>query len=156
MAAAAGRLDTQPVAGRQPTRRLAGQRPLVEPVGTGRTILAAVGPARRMAPTLGDQREVDRLERLELAHDPVAAALATRATGAAPHGGAYDAQRKGALERLDRRVERVAHRHVDGARAGCIRAGALTAPDRLVVAEPLVAECQVVHRALALRPPERG
>ena len=44
-------------------------------------------------------------------------------------------QRELGLERLDRGVERVRHRHVDGARPVGVRAGALAAADRLVVGE---------------------
>ena len=40
---------------------------------------------------------------------------------------------------------------MNGVRAVCVGAGALTAGDRLVVGELLVAECQIVHRSLTGR-----
>src|SRR2546427_622703 len=55
------------------------------------------------------------------------------------------------LERLDRSREGVRHRHVHAAWPVSRRAGALTAADRLVVGEAVVAEGHVVHRPLALR-----
>ena len=71
-----------------------------------------------------------------------------RASGAAPQRVLGRPQRELLLERLDRRVERVAHRHVHGRGAGRVGAGALPAGDRLVVGELLVAEREVVHRPL--------
>ena len=114
------------------------------------------GAARGMAPALGDQREGHVRQRFELAHDAVAAAMAPGAPGAAAQRVLEDAQRKLPLERLDRRVERVAHRDVHAARSVGVRAGALAAAERLVVGEARVAEREVVHRALALRAPERA
>src|SRR5207302_9607762 len=52
------------------------------------------------------------------------------------------------LDRLGRRGERVRHRDVDAARAVRMRAGALAAPDGLVVREVLVSESEVVLRPL--------
>ncbi len=92
----------------------------------------------------------------QLAHDAVAAAVTARAARAAAQRVLDDAQRELALERLDRRVQRVAHRDVHAARPVGVRARALAAAERLVVGEALVAEREVVHRALALRAPERA
>src|SRR5215218_11497597 len=80
--AATRRLDREPVAGPQLARRLRRQLVAVEqvaPAGAGR---AAVGAGRRVAAALGDQRVGHRRLRLELAHDPVAAAVAPRAARA--------------------------------------------------------------------------
>ena len=62
--------------------------------------------------------------------------------------------RKLELERLDRGVERVAHRHVHAARAVRVRARALTAADRLVVDDVFGPERDVVHRPLSESSPE--
>ncbi len=97
--------------------------------------LAACGTARRVAATLGDQRERHLGERFELAHDAVAAAMAPGAARSATQRVLEDAQRELALERLDRRVERVAHRDVHAAGAVGIGARALSAAERLVVGE---------------------
>ena len=64
---------------------------------------------------------------------------------------ALDAHRVLQLERLDRRVERVAHADVHAGRPGPVGAGALAAADRLVVGPVAAADDQVVHRPLALR-----
>jgi hypothetical protein len=68
-----------------------------------------------------------------------------------PQSVALDAQRILELERLDRCGQRVRHGDVHTARPIRIRTGALTPADRLVVREALVAEGDVVHRALPLR-----
>ena len=140
----------------QATGRLRRQLLAVEQVAPARAGLAAVGAGRRVAAALGEQRVAHRRERLELAHDPVAAAVLAVAAGAAPQRVAHDAQRELQLERLDRRVERVRHRDVHAARAVGVRAGALAAAERLVVGEVVGAEREVVHRALAERAAERG
>ncbi len=118
--------------------------------------LAPVGPAGRVAAALGDQREGHLLERFDLAHDAVAAAVEPRAARAAAQGIGADAQREFALERLDGRVERVAHRDVNAAGPIGVGAGALAAAERLVVGEARVAEREVVHRALAEGAAERA
>ena len=92
-----------------------------------------------MTPALGDQREAHLAQRLQLAHDALAAAVRARAPRAAAQRVASDAHRKLTLERLNRGVEGVAHRDVHAARAVRVRTGALAAAERLVVAEALVA-----------------
>ena len=96
---------------------------------------AAVGAARCVAAALGDQRVAHLGERLQLAYDAVASAVGARAARAATQPVVEHPQREFALERLDRRVQRVAHRDVHGARAVGVRARALAAADRLVVGE---------------------
>src|SRR5258708_19622621 len=146
--AAAGGLDPEPVTGSQATDGLAGQRCAVEQIASGRAIRATGSTARTVAASLADQGESHRLQRLDLAHDTVAAAVRTGAAGAAPQLVAHDAQRIGALERFDRGVERVAHRDVDAARPVGVRARALAAAERLVVGKALLAHPQAVHPSL--------
>src|ERR1035437_6657271 len=146
-----GGLDAQPLPLCERARALAGQRRAVEQIATRCAGLSAGGAAGGVAAALGDQREGHLAQRLQLAHDAVAAAVRTRSAGAAPQGVLQDAQREFALERLDRRVERVAHRHIHSRGSVAIRACALPAAERLVVGEGLIAEREVVHRALPLR-----
>src|SRR5436309_14554443 len=94
------RLDTQPVTGAQPPRRLGRQLFAVEEVAPGPARRAPVRPRRRVAPALGDQGVLHLLERLDLAHDAVAAAKAARAPASAAHRVLDDAQRELELERL--------------------------------------------------------
>ena len=101
-----------------------------------------------MAAALGDQREGHRLQRFDLAHHAVAAAPAPGAARPATQGVLHQAQGKFALERLDRRVQGVAHRHVHRAGPVGVRARPLAAADRLVVGEARAAEREVVHRPL--------
>src|SRR5271167_2525139 len=150
-----GRFDAYPLAGLERAGELAGQSAPVELVAAALPRLAAVGPSGRVAAALGDQREGHLRERFDLPHDAVAAAMEPAAAGAAAQGVLGDAQREFALERLDGRVQGVAHRDVHAARAVGVRAGALAAAEGLVVGEERVPEREVVHRALAERPPER-
>ena len=133
------------------TSALAGSGSPFSEVAPGLARLAAGRALRRALAPLGHDREAAVLEHAQLAHHAVAAVVAARAAGAEPQRPALDAQRVAELERLDRRGERVGHRHVDGARAVRVRARALPAADRLVVGEPRVAERDVVHRPLPLR-----
>ena len=107
----------------------------------------ADAPARRRAPggavtaTLGDQRVGHRRSA------PRARARRRRRRDGRPAppesrriAYSVDAQRELALERLDRRVQRVAHRHVHAAGPVGVRARALAAAERLVVGE--VARCR--------------
>src|SRR5271155_5711047 len=149
-----GGFDAQPLARPQCAGGLARQAVAVELIAPPRSRLAAEGPGGGVAATLGDQREAHLRQRLQLADDAIAAAVHARAAGAAAQRVLDHAQREFPLERLDRSVERVAHRHVNAARA--IRAGAraLAASEGLVVGEARVAEREVVHRALAERAAE--
>src|SRR5215216_731023 len=106
------RLDPQPLTGPQATARLRRQRLAVEQVAARGAVRSPRAAARRVPPALGEQRERHLGACLELAHDAVAAAVATRAARAAPHRVARDAQRELELERLDGRVERVRHSDV--------------------------------------------
>ena len=154
--AAAGRLDAKPSPG--------SSAPSPSPGAARRR--AGCGRARRGSPPSRPRGACRRrsvisesasAQRLELADDAVAAAPAPGAAAAASQRVARYAQRELELERLDRRVEGVAHRHVDAARAVGVGAGALSAAERLVVGERLVAEREVVHRALARgRAPAEG
>src|SRR5581483_2501409 len=138
--AAARRLDAQPIAGAELALRLAGKRLAVQEVSPRRAVRAALGAPRRVPPALGDEREAHRRQRLQLAHDPVAAPVAAGSAAAAAERQLADADRKLGLQGLDGRVERVRHRDVDGARPVGVRAGALAAPDRLVVGEARTCE----------------
>src|SRR5215203_3420121 len=149
------RLYPQSLAAPQATARLRRQLLAVEQVAPARAGFAA-GGARRGVAALGQQRELHLLQRLELAHDAVAAALPAGAARTAPDGVAGDAQRELELERLDRRVERVRHRDVHAGRAAGVGARALAAAERLVVRERARAERDVVHRPLPERAAERG
>src|SRR5947209_12023829 len=102
-----------------------------------------------MPATFCDQRVAERLERLELTDHPVSAAMLPLASRAPPEGVLDGADRELELERFDRRVQRVAHRHVHRARAIRIRTRPLASADRLVVDDLLVTQGEVVHRALA-------
>src|SRR5688572_11457231 len=86
MAASSRGLDPQAHARPQATRRLRGQLLAVEQVAPARAGLAPVRAARRVAPALGEQREAHLVERLQLAHDAVAAAVAAGAAGVAADG----------------------------------------------------------------------
>src|SRR3954453_12374202 len=135
MAATSRCLDPQTLTGAQATRRPRLELLAVQQVAAPLTRLTAVGARRRVASTLGEQGVAHVGERLELADDPVAAAVRAAAAGAAPQGVARHAQRELELERLHRGVERVGHRDVDAARAVGVGACPLPAPERLVVGE---------------------
>src|SRR5215212_10313553 len=102
MAATSRCLDPQPPAGAQRAARLRLQFLAVEQVAPPLPGLAAIGARRGVASALGQQGIAHVGERLELAHDAVAAALRTGAAGAAPQRVGDDAQRELQLERLHR------------------------------------------------------
>src|SRR3989440_2004937 len=137
---AAGRFDTEALALAQRPGGLAWQRPPVERVAPAGARLTPRCAGRAVAAALGDEREAHLLERFELAHDAIAAAVASGAARAAAHGVAHHAHGKFALQRLDRRVERVAHGHVHRAGAVGVRAAALASTEGLVVGEARAAE----------------
>src|SRR5512133_667344 len=110
-------LDSQSVAGAQRAGRLGRELLAVEQVPTPGARLATVGAGRGMAAALRDQRVAHLRQRLELAYHAVPAAPAAGTARAAPQRVLDRAKRELQLERLDGRVERVRHRHVDGARA---------------------------------------
>src|SRR5690242_10012195 len=110
VSAAARRLDSQPVAGLQRARRLRRQLVAVQQVAAGLSRRAAGGARRRMAAALGDQREAHLVERLELTLDAIPAAELAGAARPAPDRVLDGAQRELQLQRLDRRVQCVAHR----------------------------------------------
>ena len=141
VAAAAGRLDAQAVARAQRARRLRLELLAVEQVAPARAVLAAVGARRRVAAALGDQRVASspRAPRSRARRRRRRGGARRRPSRGAPRS-SDDAQRELELERLDRRVERVAHRDVDAARAVGVGARALAAAERLVVGE--VARCR--------------
>src|SRR5258708_1205723 len=149
-----GRFDAQPLPGRQRPGGLARELPAVEQVTAGQSVGAAPRPPGAVTAALGDQGEGHLPQRLELPHHAVAASPGPCSSGSAPPRVLEGAQREFPLERLDRGVQRVAHRHVHPARAVGIRAGSLAPAERLVVGEALVSHAHVVHRALPLRHPE--
>ena len=148
-------LDSQAIAGAERTGGLRRQLVAVQQVAAALAVRAAVGAGRRVPAALGEQRVAHVGQRLDLAHDAVAAAVLAVAAAAPAQRVLDRAQRELQLERLDRRVQRVRHRDVDRARPVRVGAGALAAADRLVVGEVVVAERQVVHRPLAERAAER-
>src|SRR4051794_3920247 len=105
-------LDRQTLPGAQATRRLRLELGAVEQVAPALAWLAAVGTRRPVAAALGEQGVAHVGQRLELAHDPVAAAVPAVATRSSSDRIARHAQGELELERLDRRVERVRHRDV--------------------------------------------
>src|SRR5688500_11773112 len=132
-AAAARRLDAQHVTRLELPGRLRRQLVAVQKVAPGGARAAASLAGRRSEPPLREQRHAAALQRLQLAHDAVAAAVEAGAAGAGAQAVAAHAQREGELERLDRCVERVRHGDVDGGGTGAVGASALAAADRLVV-----------------------
>src|SRR5262245_10360456 len=107
ISATSGGLDAQPVSGAERARRLRRQLVPVQQVPTRRARLAALGAGRGVAAALRDQREAHLVERLELAGDAVAAAVAAGAPRAVAARVRNRPQRELELERLDRGVERV-------------------------------------------------
>src|SRR5215212_9631389 len=75
ISATSGRLDAQPVSRLEGARRLCRQLLPVQQVPTRRAVLAALRAGRRVAAALGDQGVAHLGERLQLADDPVAAAV---------------------------------------------------------------------------------
>src|SRR3954469_19839976 len=137
--AAAWGVDSESVTGSQATRDLGGKPIPIERVPPDRAIGAAGRAAGRVAPALGDQAEAHIGERLQLAHDAVAATVGTVAARATADGVLDRAHRELALERLDWSVERVAHRDVHGAWAVSVLACTLAPAERFVVGEVVVA-----------------
>src|SRR4051812_46178864 len=156
MPASSWGFDTESVTWSQATRGLRREFVAVQRVPAGRPVATAGGARWRGAGALGDQREAHVRERLEFAHDAVAATLGSIPAGAATDRVLDRPQRELALERFDRRVERIAHRDVHGARAGGVLTRALSAAKRLVVGEVVVAGREVVHGPLAQGAAERG
>src|SRR5690242_6255844 len=103
-------LDAQVVARLQRAGCLRLELVAVQEVAAGPARLAARRTRRRVPAPLGDQGEAHLVERLQLAHDAVAAVVIAAAAGASSHGVLDRSQRELQLERLDRRVEGVAHR----------------------------------------------
>src|SRR5918995_3560677 len=144
-------LDPKPVPGTKLTFALRRYRVPVEEVEAGRPRSAALSPAWTMAAALRDQRVAHRRGRLELSNDALAAAVRPGTAASTSHGQLPDQDGKVALECLDRRVQRVRHRDVLGARAVTVGACPLSAADRLVVGPVGAGERHVVHRSLAVR-----
>src|SRR4051794_33283692 len=133
MSATSGGLDSQPVAAPQSTGGLGRRLVAVHEVAARGAWLASGGALRPVTAALGDERVGHLLERLDLADHAVAAAMPAFAAGTAAHRVLDGAQRELELERLHRRVERVAHRHVHRVRAVGVLARSLAAAERLVV-----------------------
>ena len=93
-------------------------------------------PRGRVAAALGDQREASSRSSASSSRTTPSPPR-WRPAPPEPRRSAYSthAQREFALERLDRRVQRVAHRDVHAARPVGVRARALAAAERLVVGE---------------------
>src|SRR5262245_23553445 len=149
--AAARSLDCDDVARGEIAGEFGAGRLAVDEVAAGGSGAAAALALRRFRTALADDREPAVLEHAQLAEDAVAATVLAFPARAEPEPVALDAHRVLQLERLDRRRQRVRHRDVDAARP--VRGGTcpLTAADRLVIREAVVAERDVVHRPLSLR-----
>ena len=150
-AAAARGADLEDVARLQVEAALGREAAAVQAVRARRAVLAARGAARAVAAALGHEAQAAVGQHAVDAHHAVAAAVSAGPARPRPQRVALDPQRILALERLDRRVQRVRHRDVDGARPGPRRPAALAAAERLVVGEPRRPERDVVHRPLAVR-----
>src|SRR5213075_2877225 len=109
-------LDSESVTASEATPGLRRELFAVQGVAAARAVFTAGGAARRVPAALGYQREAHLGERLELADHTVPAVVRARPARAAADRVLDCAQRELALERLDRRVEGVAHRHVNGSR----------------------------------------
>src|SRR5690349_20624512 len=149
------RLDPQSLAGALATGRLAGHLLAVDLVAPRLARLAAVGPGGRMSAPLAYERVMHVRQRLQLAYHAVAALVLALDARASPQRVRGHPQRELQLQRLLRRVESVRHGDVHAARPVGVLARALAAAQRLVVGEVVVAEREVVHRALAERAAER-
>ena len=100
---------------------------------------------------VGQQRARQRRPEFQPPHRAVAAAVAARAARAAPDRELPHQHREFRLEDLRIGEPRVGHVGLHGIAAVEIRSRAGAAGDGLVVLQPRVAECQVVHRALGGR-----
>ncbi len=134
--AAARGLDPQAIAGPELALGLGRQRLAVEQVAPG----APVARRRRAPRVAWRRRSVISVNRIGASASisrtiPSPPRRRPAAAAAPAHRELADADRKLALERLDRGVQRVRHRHVDRARAVGVGAGALAAAERLVVGE---------------------
>src|SRR5829696_3421651 len=112
---AAGGLDPETIALRELPFGLRGNWFAVDEVAPRCAVLAAFSAARGVPAPLADQREAHRLDRLQLAHDPVPTAVSPAAAASPSHRKLANHQWEIRLERLDRRVQRVRHRDVLGA-----------------------------------------
>src|SRR5207248_9504791 len=110
--------------------------------------LATGQPPRPAHPALGDERDGDGLERLEIPLDALAARPAAPASAVPPQPVTAHPETEGALEGLHGCVAGAGHRRVDPAHAGPPRATALTPTDRLVVHPSTATDHHVVHRSL--------
>src|SRR5438874_4859509 len=149
--AASRSLDRDDVALGEIAHGLRRERLAVQEVAARRARLPAALAPRGTNASLADEREPTGLQRLQLAHDPVAAMLPPGPAGPESKRVTPYSERVLELERLDRSREGVRHRHVHAAWPIRPWAGTLTAADRLVVGEAVVAEGHVVHRPLPLR-----
>src|SRR5688572_30615183 len=94
-------LDPQPLTGAQAAARLRLQLLAVEQVAAPLARLPARRARRGVAAALGQQGVAHVLQRLDLAHDALAAAVRAASTGVAAQRVADHAQRELELERLD-------------------------------------------------------
>src|SRR4051794_18656117 len=144
-AAAARRADLEDVALLEIEAALGRQAAAVQAVGSWCAVLAAGGSARAVAAALGHEAPAAVGQHAVDAHHAVAAGIAAGPARPRPHRIALDPKRILALERLDRRVQRIRHRDVNGAGPGAGRPAALAAAQRFVVGEPRRPERDVVH-----------
>src|SRR5205085_10724437 len=120
----------------------------LDPVASDFTGPSAGAAERRNAAVIGKHHGGHRLEE---AHPPLAAVAAPMPAGAAaasPDAIRVEAYGKAPLEHFGIGEPRIRHVRLDHARAVEVRPRAGTAGDRLVVLVALVAEGEIVHRAL--------
>src|SRR5947207_14263661 len=101
--------------------------------------LATRQPPRPAHPALGDERDGDGLDRLEIPLDALAARPAAPASAVPPQAVTAPPETEGALEGLHGCVAPVGHRSDYPAHAGPTRATALTPRGGLVVAHAAAA-----------------
>src|SRR5207245_992328 len=109
-------LDAQDVSRLEVLRREGRERDAVELVPAGQAVPPARGSTWSEPPPLREERQATRLEGANLTHDSVAASKRAVAARAETEAVPLDPQRIRELQCLDRRVEGVGHRDVDGGR----------------------------------------
>src|SRR5262249_31690008 len=151
--AATRRLNDEDVAGTHRDRvraaeTLARAVGALDPVAADRTRLPAGHAVRRLDAMAGENCRGHRLAKAHAADDAVAAALSPCTTGAATNGEAFEQYRETPFQHF--RIGQARIRHVGVNRVGPIEIGpgAGAAADRLVILVALIAEGEIVHRAL--------
>src|SRR3954467_12047882 len=120
-----------------------------EPLASGLARLAAFHAVGALHPVLGEEGEGHRRQEGDLAYGAVSSPPAARPARAPADGEALQAHGVAVLQHLGVGDAGVGHVGMNGARPREPSPGAGAAADRLVEAEALAAEEEVVHRSLA-------